>query len=61
MELEKPEVLTRNDAFMDYYFTLLIVEQQKTNELLLKLLDEKGNVPENAPKKSSFFNRLFGK
>jgi len=57
MEREKPELLTRGDVFMDYYFMELIEEQRKTNALLEQLL---GIKPEQ-PIQKTFFQRLFGK
>lgn len=36
--MKKPEVLTKDEVFFDYYFTKLIEEQQKTNKLLAELL-----------------------
>ena len=38
MEREKPELLTRGDVFMDYYFMELIEEQR--GESRRKLLEE---------------------
>lgn len=34
----KPEIITKNEVFFDYYFTQLIEEQKKTNKLLSELL-----------------------
>lgn len=34
----KPEIITKNEVFFDYYFTQLIEEQKKTNKLLERLL-----------------------
>lgn len=36
--MRKPEVLTKDEVFFDYYFSKLIEEQQKTNKLLSELL-----------------------
>ena len=38
--MEKPEILTRDEVFFDYYFERLIAEQKKTNELLQQLLGQ---------------------
>jgi len=38
--MQKPEILTRDDVFFHYYFTQLINEQKKTNELLQQLLGQ---------------------
>ena len=56
MEKEKPEMLTRGDLFMDYYFTELIEEQRKTNVLLEQLLGVKPEQP-----KKTFWQRILGK
>ncbi len=37
----KPELLTKQELFFDYYFSQLIEEQKKTNKLLQQLLNEK--------------------
>lgn len=34
----KPDIITRDDVFFDYYFSALIEEQKKTNKLLAELL-----------------------
>ena len=39
--MQKPQIITANEVFFDYYFTKLIEEQKKTNKLLEKLLAEK--------------------
>lgn len=36
--MQKPELITKNEVFFDYYFTQLIQEQKKTNKLLEQLL-----------------------
>lgn len=36
--MAKPEIITKNEVFFDYYFSKLIEEQQKTNKLLSELL-----------------------
>ena len=38
--MEKPEVVTRDEFFFNYYFERLIAEQKKTNELLQQLLGQ---------------------
>ena len=38
--MQKPEILTRDDVLFHYYFTQLIAEQKKTNELLKQLLGQ---------------------
>jgi hypothetical protein len=40
--MKKPELITTNEVFFDYYFTKLIEEQKKTNKLLEQLLDKEG-------------------
>ena len=60
MEREKPELLTRGDVFMDYYFVELIEEQRKTNALLEQLLGVKP-IEQEQPIQKTFFQRLFGK
>ena len=47
--MKKPDLITKDDLFFDYYFSKLIEEQQKTNRLLEKLLGEGGkeNVTNN--------------
>ena len=57
MEREKPELLTRGDVFMDYYFMELIEEQRKTNALLEQIL---GIKPEQ-PTQKTFWQRILGK
>lgn len=49
--MEKPDVITRDDVFFDYYFTRLIEEQKKTNKLLEQLLGE--GVTENVERNIS--------
>ena len=39
--MRKPEILTKDEVFFDYYFSQLIAEQKKTNKLLEKLLEGK--------------------
>lgn len=52
--MKKPEVLTQTEVFFDYYFTKLIEEQKKTNQLLERLLNEGGkeNVISSRTRKS---------
>jgi len=40
--MKKPNVLTSTEVFFDYYFSQMIEEQKKTNELLKQLLGEGG-------------------
>lgn len=40
--MRKPEVLTKDEVFFDYYFSQLIAEQKKTNKLLEQLLSKDG-------------------
>jgi hypothetical protein len=40
--MKKPEILTKEEVFFDYYFSKMIEEQKKTNELLKQLLGEGG-------------------
>lgn len=39
--MRKPECITSQEVFFDYYFTMMIEEQKKTNKLLDKLLSHK--------------------
>lgn len=38
--MQKPELITKNEVFFDYYFTQLLEEQKKTNKLLQQLLGQ---------------------
>lgn len=40
--MKKPDLVTKEEVFFDYYFSQLIAEQKKTNELLKQLLGEGG-------------------
>lgn len=37
--MRKPDLITKDDLFFDYYYTQLIEEQKKTNKLLTQLLE----------------------
>lgn len=39
--MRKPECITSQEVFFDYYFTKMIEEQKKTNKLLEQLLSHK--------------------
>lgn len=40
--MRKPDLVTKDEVFFDYYYSQLIAEQKKTNELLKQLLGEGG-------------------